>query len=162
MTLGNILEVFRMLLHQGIWRKCIFARALSNLAWWCKVENSSASILFFWSVSHDCAKISHGHAKSLFHNFPMCCSHNLSVSFRISHGHAKSKIMLFRLLFAISLISSCLTHLHHLQLSSKAWSKCISSSSSSTLCILLHSIFHLSLHASKITLKYLQNSTKNH
>ena len=81
---------------------------------------------------------------------------------KFSHGHAKSKIMLFRLLFAISLISSCLIHLHHLQLSSKAWSKCIFSFSSSTLCTLLHSIFHLSLHASKITLKYLQNSTKNH
>ena len=80
----------------------------------------------------------------------------------ISHDYAKSKIMLFRLLFSISLISSCLIHLHHLQLSSKAWSKCISSSSSSTLCTLFHSIFHLSLHASKITLKYLQNSTKNH
>ena len=125
-----------MLLHQGIWRECTFARAPSDLAGWCEMKNQSAGISFFWSVSHDCVKI--------------------------SHGHAKSKIMLFRLLFAIYLISSCLIHLHHLQLSSKAWSKCISSSSSSTLCILLHSIFHLSLHASKITLKYLQNSTKNH
>ena len=114
----------------------------------------------FYFISHDCAKISHGHAKSLFHNFLMCCSQH--PSYFISHGHAKSKIMLFRFLFAISFISSCLIHLHHLQLSSKAWSKCISSSSSSTLCTLLHSIFHLSLHASKITLKYLQNSTKNH
>jgi len=29
MTLGNILEVFRMLLHQGSWREWIFARALA-------------------------------------------------------------------------------------------------------------------------------------
>ena len=60
-----------MLLHQGIWRKCIFAGAPSNLAWWCEVENPSASISFLWSVSHDYAKISHGHAKSLF-TFPLC------------------------------------------------------------------------------------------
>ena len=79
---------------------------------------------------------------------------------KISHGHVKLKNMIFRLFFAISPISSFLIHLHHLQLSSKVWSKCISSSSSSTLCTILHSIFHLSLHASKITLKYLQNSTK--
>ena len=49
----------------------------------------------------------------------------------ISHDYAKLKNMFFRLLFAISLISSFLIHPHHLQLSSKAWSKCTSSSSSS-------------------------------
>ena len=143
-----------MLLHQGIWRECIFARAPSNLAWWCEVENPSTSISFFWSVLHDCAKISHGHAKLLF-TFPLvCCNQNPFFSFRmtmwkfhmvmlnhfshfpymlqpslfcfISHGHAKLKNMFFRLLFAISLISSFLIHPHHLQLSSKAWSKCIS------------------------------------
>ena len=157
-----------MLLHQGIWRKCIFARAPSNLAWWCKVESPSASFSFFWSVSHDYAKSDFAWSCEItFSQFPYVLqpqpfcfiSHDYA---KFSHGHAKSKIMLFRLLFAIYLISSCLTHLHHLQLSSKAWSKCISSSSSSTLCTLLPSIFHLSLHASKITLKYLQNSTKNH
>ena len=44
------------------------------------------------------------------------------------------KHVFFQLLFSISPISSFLIHLHHLQFSSKAWSKCISSSSSSTLC----------------------------
>ena len=39
-----------MLLHQGIWRKCIFARAFSNLAWWCEVENLSAAFSSCWSI----------------------------------------------------------------------------------------------------------------
>ena len=100
--------------------------------------------------------------------FPLvCCKQNPSCFIshdyaKIPHGYEKLKNMLFQLLFAISPISSFLIHLHHLQFSSKVWSKCISSSSSSSLCTLLHSIFHLSLHASKITLEYLQNLTKNH
>ena len=55
--------------------KCIFARAPSNFAWWCEVETPLATFSFCWSVSHDCAKISHGHAKSLF-TFPLCAAAN--------------------------------------------------------------------------------------
>ena len=45
-----------------------FRTSFSNFAWWCEVENPSFSS--FWSVWHDCAKISHGHVKSLF-TFPL-------------------------------------------------------------------------------------------
>ena len=131
-----------MLLHQGIWRECIFARALSNLAWWCEVENLSAAFSSCWSISHDC--------EITFHIALMCCSQHPSCFIshdcaKISHGHAKSKIMLFRLLFAISLISSCLIHLHHLQLSSKAWSKCISLLLSLCIWIIINFIYFLQL-----------------
>ena len=64
--------------------KIHFRISPSNFARWCKVEDPSTLFSSSWSVSHDCVKISHGHAKSLFHNFPMCCSHNLSVSFRMT------------------------------------------------------------------------------
>ena len=147
--------------------KIRFCTSPSNFARWWEVENPSALFSSSWSFSHDCAKISHGHAKLLF-TFPLvCCKQNPSCFIshdyaKIPHGYEKLKNMLFQLLFAISPISSFLIHLHHLQFSSKVWSKCIFSSSSSSLCTLLHSIFHLSLHASKITLEYLQNLTKNH
>ena len=59
-----------MLLYQGIWRKIHFRTSLINFAWWCEVENPSAALSSCWSVSHDCVKISHGHAKSLF-TFPL-------------------------------------------------------------------------------------------
>ena len=48
-----------------------FRTSPSNFAWWCKVKNPSAAFLSCWSISHDCAKISHGHVKSLF-TFPLC------------------------------------------------------------------------------------------
>ena len=85
----------------------------------------------------------------------------------ISHDCAKSKIMLFRLLFANSLICSCLIHLHHLQLSSKAWSKCISLLLSLCFWIIINFICFLQLDSSllsqiyqKHTLKWLQNFIK--
>ena len=87
-----------------------------------------------WSISHDCAKI--------------------------SHDHAKWKYIIFQLIFDISSISFFWIHLNHLQIISKAWSKCIASSSSSTSFALFNSISLLSLNASKITLKYFQNFTK--
>ena len=84
-----------------------FAWLCENFAWSCEITSSKFPLMLqpppFCLISHDCAKI--------------------------SHGHAKPTIMLFRLLFTTSLISSCLIHLHHLQLSFKAWFKCISSSS---------------------------------
>ena len=100
------------------------------------MENPSALFSSSWSFSHDCAKISHGHAKLLF-TFPLvCCKQNPSCFIshdyaKIPHGYEKLKNMLFQLLFAISPISSFLIHLHHLQFSSKVWSKCTSSSSAS-------------------------------
>ena len=139
--------------------KNTFSHEPQQFRWWCEVENPSTAFSSCWSILHDCAKISHGNAKSLF-TFPLCAAAKLILFYFA--WLCEIEKMLFRLLFAISPIFSFLIHLHHLQLSSKVWSKCISSSSSSTLCTLLHSIFHLSLHASKVTLKYLQNSTKNH
>ena len=94
-----------------------------------------------WSILLDCAKFSHDHAKSAL-QFPFGLPHK------------------FQLLFVISSISFFWIYLNHLQISSKSWSKCIDSSSSSTLFALLNSISLLSLDASKITLKYLQNFTK--
>ena len=133
-TLGIIQEVFRRLLHQGIWRKCIFARAPSNFAWWCKVESPLVAFSFCWSVSH---------------------------------GHAKLKNMLFRLLLAISPISSFLIHLHHLQLSSKSQSKLIALLLSLCIWIIINFICFLQFDSSPLspiyqnhTLKWLQNFIK--
>ena len=127
-----------MLLYQGIWRKYIFARASAishdgakwkiHLLYFCLSEVFRMTVRKFRMVMWN-----------HFSHFP--CVLQPSLLCFISHGHAKLKNMLFRLLFAISPISSFLIHLHHLQLSSKAWSKCISSSSLSTLCTLFHSIF---------------------
>ena len=92
--------------------KIHFLMSHSNFARWCKVEDLSALFSSSWSISHDCAKISHGHEKLLL-TFPLvCCSQNPFCF--ISHGRAKSKNMLFRLLFAISPISSFIIHLYHL------------------------------------------------
>ena len=96
---------------------------------------------------------------------PFCfISHNYA---KISHGHAKSKIMLFRLLFAISLISSCLIHLHHIQLSSKSQSKLIALLLSLCIWIIISFICFLQFDSSlllpiyqKHTLKWLQNFIK--
>ena len=77
-----------------------------------------------------------------------------------SYDHAKWKYLIFKLSFVVSSISSFWIHLNYLKISSKSWSKYIVSSSSSTLFALLDSISLLSLNASKITLKYLQNFTK--
>ena len=121
--------------------KIHFHTSLSNFAWWCEVENPSASFSSFWSILHDCAKI--------------------------SHGHAKLKNMLFRLLFAISPISSFLIHLHHLQLSSKDWSKLITLLLSLCIWIIINFICFLQFDSSllaqiyqKHTLKWLQNFIK--
>ena len=75
----------------------------------------------FCFISHDCAKI--------------------------SHDHAKSKNMLFRLLFAISLISFSWFHFNYLQINSKSQSKPIA-------LLLLSPIYQ------KHTLKWLQNFIK--
>ena len=120
--------------------KIRFHTSPNKFAQLCEVENASTLILSSWSISHDCAKISYGHAKSVF-TFPLVCCNQSPFCFmlhdcaKILHGHAKLKNMFFfQLLFSISPISSFLIHLHHLQFSYKAWSKCISSFSSSTLC----------------------------
>ena len=132
--------------------KIRFCTSPNKFARLCEMENASTLFSSSWSVSHDYVKISHGHVKLLF-TFPLVCySQNLSCFIshdyaKIPHGHAKLKNMPFQLLFAIFPISSFLIHLHHLQFSFKAWSKCISSFSSFSLCTLLHFIFHLSLHA---------------
>ena len=98
-------------------------------------------------------------------DFPLICNTNAfwSISYdctKFSHDHAKWKYIIFQLLFDISSITFFWIHLKHFQIGSKTWSKCISSSSSSTLFAFLNSISLLSLNASKITLKYLHNFTK--
>ena len=103
------------------------------------------------AISHDCVKFSHGHAKLVF-SFPFELQSNfLLVHFarlcEFSPCSCEMEKHRFQLLFVISPISFFWIHLNHLQLSSKAWSKCIASSSSSTLCTLLNSISFLSLNA---------------
>ena len=86
---------------------------------------------------------------------------------KISYGHAKSKNMFFQLFFAISLISSFLIHLHHLQLSSKSQSKPIALLLSLCIWIIINFIcffqfdsFLLSPIYQKHTSKWLQNFIK--
>ena len=62
--------------------------------------------------------------------------HN-STFWSITHSHAKWKYLIFKLSFVISSISSFWIHLNYLQIYSKSRSKCIDSSSSSTLFALL-------------------------
>ena len=152
--------------------KMHFRTSLSNFAWWCELENPSTAFSSCWSVSHDCAKISYGHAKLLF-TFPLvCCSQHpfyfiLHDYAKISHGHAKLKNMLFRLLFAIFPIFSFLIHLYHLQFSSKSQSKPIALLFSLCIWIIINFICFLQFDSSllspiykKHTLKWLQNFIK--
>ena len=65
-------------------KKIHFRTSPSNFARWCKVEDPSALFSSSLSVLHDCAKISHGHAKLLF-TFPLvCCNQNPFFSFRMT------------------------------------------------------------------------------
>ena len=137
----------------------------SNFAQWCEVEDPLALFSSSWSVSHDCAKISHGHAKLLF-TFPLVCCSQHPLCF-ILHGHAKLKNMLFRLFFAISPISSFLIHLYHLQFNSKSQSKPIALLLSLCIWIILYFICFLQFDSSLLsqiyqnhTLKWLQNFIK--
>ena len=43
-----------------------FRTSSNNFVRLCEVENAPAPILPFWSILHNCAKFSHGHAKSIF------------------------------------------------------------------------------------------------
>ena len=85
----------------------------------------------------------------------------------ISHGNAKLKNMFFRLLFAISLISSFLIYLYHLQFSSKSQSKSIALLLSLCIWIIINFICFLQFDSSFLspiyqnhTLKWLQNFIK--
>ena len=123
---------------------CIFV-LLEHFAWLC--EN------FAWSC------------EITFHIALMCCSQHLF--YFISHDYAKSRNMFFRLLFAISLISSFLIYFHHLQFSSKAWSKPITLLLSLCIWIIVNFICFLQFDSSLLTqiyqnhiLKWLQNFIK--
>ena len=138
--------------------KIHFRTSPSNFAWWCEVEDPSKLFSSSWSVSH-------GHAKFLF-TFPLVCYSQNPFCF-ISHGHAKLKNMFFRLLFAISLVSSFLIYFHHLQFSSKAWSKPITLLLSLCIWIIVNFICFLQFDSSLLTqiyqnhiLKWLQNFIK--
>ena len=119
-----------MLLHQGIWTKNAFSHeplAISHdgAKWRVHQLHFRSSRAFRMTVRKFCMVM-----RNCFSQFPYVLQPQpfcfISYDYaKFSHGHAKSKIMLFRLLFAISLISSCLIHLHHLQLSSKSQSKLI-------------------------------------
>ena len=117
---------------------------LERFAWLC--EN------FAWSC------------KIAFHNSLMCCS-QYPCCF-ISHDYAKSRNMLFRLLFVISLISSCLIHLHHLQLSSKSQSKLIALLLSLCIWIIINFICFLQFDSSpfvtNLSKTYLEMTPKLH
>ena len=111
--------------------------------------------------------------RNCFSLFPLVCYSQHPFYFilhdyvKISHGHEKSKNMLFRLLFAISLIFSFLIHLHHLQFSSKAWLKPITLLLSLCIWIIINFICFLQFDSSLLspiyqnhTLKCLQNFIK--
>ena len=42
-----------------------FHTSSNNFAWLCEVKNALAPISPSWSISHDCSKFFHGHAKSI-------------------------------------------------------------------------------------------------
>ena len=153
-----------MLLYQGIWRKYIFARASAishdgakwkiHLLYFCLSEVFRMTVRKFRMVMWN-----------HFSHFP--CVLQPSLLCFISHGHAKLKNMLFRLLFAISLISSCLIHLYHLQFSSKSQSKLIALLLSLCIWIIINFICFLQFDSSLLspiyqnhTLKWLQNFIK--
>lgn len=104
--------------------------------------------------------------RNCFFTFPLvCCSQNPFCF--ISHDYAKLKNMLFRLLFAISPISSFLIHLHHLQFNSKSQSKPIALLISLCIWIIINFICFLQFDSSFLspiyqnhTLKWLQNFKK--
>ena len=56
----------KMSISHKIWQ---FRMSSNNFARLCEIKNASAPILPSWSISHDCAKFLHGHAKSAF-RFP--------------------------------------------------------------------------------------------
>ena len=62
----------------------------NNFARLCEVENSSAPFSPSWSISHDCAKFSHGHAKSVF-TFP------LWAAAKILLGSFHTSVQIFRM-----------------------------------------------------------------
>ena len=130
---------------------CIFV-LLERFAWLC--EN------FAWSC------------EITFHNSLICCSQHpfyfISHDYaKISHGHAKSRNMLFRLLFAISLISFSWFHFNYLQINSKSQSKPIELLLSLCIWIIINFICFLQFDSSLLspiyqnhTLKWLQNFIK--
>ena len=137
----------------------------NNFAWLCEIKKCNNSNLSLPGAFRMAVRNFRMIMRNQLWNSPLVCSTNAFWSISHSHAkflhdHAKWKYLIFQLLFFISSISFFWIHLNHLQISSKSWSKCIAFSSSSTLFTLLNFISFLSLNASKITLKYLQNFTK--
>ena len=145
---GTSPQQFRMMMQSGKSISCIFvllerfAWLCENFAWSCETTFHFPCVLqpsLFCFISHDYAKI--------------------------SHGHAKLKNMLFRLLFAISPISFSWFHFNYLQINSKCRSKPIALLLS--LCIWIIINFILQFDSSLLspiyqnhTLKWLQNFIK--
>ena len=71
----------------------------ANFAWLCEIKNLAIAITAFWSISHDCAKF--------------------------LHYHAKWKYLIFKLSFVIYSISFSWFHFNYLQINSKSQSKLI-------------------------------------
>ena len=122
-----------------------FTWLCENFAWSCETTFSQFPYVLqpqpLCFISHDCVKI--------------------------SHGHAKSKNMLFRILFAISLISFSWFHFNYLQINSKSRSKPIALLLSLCIWIIINFICFLQFDSSLLspiyqnhTLKWLQNFIK--
>ena len=137
MTILHELNQFRMVVWNQLFNSSNY-NSLEHFAWLCEI--------FAWSCEINLTIL-------------ICLRHN-STFWSILHSHAKWKYLIFKLSFVIFSISSFWIHLNYLQISSKSRSKYIASSLSSILFALLNFISLLSLNASKITLKSLQNFTK--
>ena len=153
-----------MLLHQEICRKYIFTRAPSNFAWWCEVEIHQLHFRLpgaFCMIVRKFRMVMRNH----FSRFP-CVLHPSLFCF-ISHDYAKLKNMLFRLLFAISLISFSWFHFNYFQINSKSRSKPIALLLSLCIWIIINFICFLQFDSSLLSLiyqnhilKWLQNFIK--
>ena len=125
-----------------------------------------------WSISHDCVKFSHGHAKSVFtfsllscNQNPFCFNSHDGANF--SHVHAKWECLIFQLLFVISSISFSWFHFNYLQVNSKSRSKPIALLLSLCIWIIINFICSFQFDSSLLspiyqnhTLKWLQNLIK--
>ena len=144
-----------MLLHQGIWRKYIFARALAISHDGAKWKTISFIFVFLERFAW-LYKIFAWLCEIAFHFSLSMLQPNLFCF--ISHGHAKLKNMFFRLLFAILSISSFLIHLYHFQFNSKSQSKPIALLLSLCIWIIINFICFLQFGSSLLSPIY-QNHT---
>ena len=88
-----------------------------NFAWSCEISGATTALVAFWTISHDCAKFSHIHAKQLpfLQSIFLIWSISLSRA-KFLHDHANLQHLIFELPFIISSISFFWFHFNYLQL----------------------------------------------